>query len=107
MDYNIQVDIHSAHSVLEHANPTLVPLTVTCQTALRRAYLPRLPQAGRLGDIIVLQAELCARSEPNEATYGENYPALLKDIINYKHDPLTCSIDSSWHEDVDIEKVPL
>src|SRR5438874_4047658 len=82
MDYNIQVDIHSAHYVLEHANPTLVPVTVTCQTALRRAYLPRLAQAGRLGQLIVLQAELCARSEQNEQTYGETCPGLPRDIIN-------------------------
>ena len=49
MDYNIQVDVHSASYVLDHANPTLIPVTVTCQTALRRAYLPRLARAGRLG----------------------------------------------------------
>jgi len=107
MDYNIQVDIHSAQYVLEHANPTLVPLTVTCQTALRRAYLPRLAQAGRLGELIVLQAELCARSEHNEQNYGETCPGLPKDIINFQHDPLACAIASGWHEGVEIETVPL
>jgi len=107
MDYNIQVDIHSAHYVLEHANPTLVPVTVTCQTALRRAYLPRLAQAGRLGQLIVLQAELCARSEQNEQTYGETCPGLPRDIINFQHDPLACAIASGWHEGVEMETVPL
>lgn len=107
MDYNIQVDMHSAHYVLEHASPTLVPVTVTCQTALRRAYLPRLAQAGRLGELIVLQAELCARSEHHEQTYGETCPGLPRDIINFLHDPLACAIALGWHEGVEIETVPL
>jgi purine nucleosidase len=107
MDYNIQVDMHSAHYVLERANPTLVPLTVTCQTALRRAYLPRLARAGRLGQLIVLQAELCARSEHNEQNYGETCPGLPKDIINFQHDPLACAIALGWNEGVEMETVPL
>ncbi len=106
-DYNIQVDIHSAHYVLEHAHPTLVPVTVTCQTALRRAYLPRLAQAGRLGELIVLQAERCARSEQNVHKYGETCPGLPRDIINFQHDPLACAIALGWQEGVEIETVPL
>jgi purine nucleosidase len=106
-DYNIQVDIRSAHYVLEHADPTLVPITITCQTALRRAYLPRLSQAGRLGQLIVRQAELCARSDQYEQRYGETCPGLPRDIINFQHDPLTCAIASGWREGVEIETVPL
>jgi inosine-uridine nucleoside N-ribohydrolase len=106
-DYNIQVDIHSARSVLSQAHPTLVPVTVTCQTALRRAYLPRLAQAGPLGKLIVLQAEHCARSEHNEQHYGQTCPGLPKDIINFQHDPLTCAIALGWHEGVEMETVPL
>jgi purine nucleosidase len=107
MDYNIQVDIQSAHYVLERSNPTLIPLTVTCQTALRRAYLPRLAQAGRLGELIVLQAERFARSEHNEQRYGETCPGLPRDIINFQHDPLACAIALGWHEGVEIETVHL
>ncbi len=107
MDYNIQVDVASAHYVLHHANPTLVPITVTCQTALRRAYLPRLAQVGRLGELIVLQAELCARSEQNEQHYGETCPGLPSDIINFQHDPLACAIALRWREGVEIETIPL
>ena len=107
MDYNIQVDMPSARYVLEHASPTLVPVTVTCQTALRRAYLPRLAQAGRLGQLIVLQAELCARSEHYEQRYGETCPGLPRDIINFQHDPLACAIALDWHEGVEIQTVPL
>lgn len=107
MDYNIQVDMHSARFVLEHANPTLIPLTVSCQTALRRAYIPRLAQAGRLGQLIVQQAELCAKYEHYEQIYGEICPGLPRDIINFLHDPLACAIALGWHEGVEIETVPL
>jgi purine nucleosidase len=107
MDYNIQVDMSSARFVLEHANPTLVPVTVSCQTALRRAYLPRLAQAGRLGQLIVRQADLCARLEHYEQLYGETCPGLPRDVINFLHDPLACAIALGWNEGVEIETIPL
>ena len=107
MDYNIQVDIHSARYVLEHANPILVPVTITCQTALRRAYLPRLARTARLGQLIVRQAEVCAKYEHNEQKYGETCPRLPRDIINFQHDPLACAIALGWHEGVEIETIPL
>jgi purine nucleosidase len=106
-DYNIQIDISSARFVLEHANPTLIPITVSCQTALRRAFLPRLAQAGRLGELIVRQAELCARLEQHEKRYGESCPGLPGDIINFQHDPLACAVALGWHEGVEMETVPL
>ena len=46
MDWNIQADASSAQYVLERSNPTLVPLSITVETALRRAYLPAL-ETGR------------------------------------------------------------
>ena len=106
-DYNVQVDISSAQFVLEHANPTLIPITVSCQTALRRAYLPRLARAGRLGELIVRQAELFASSEQLEQRYGEICPGLPGDIINFQHDPLACAIALGWQEGVKMETVPL
>jgi hypothetical protein len=80
---------------------------VSCQTALRRAFLPRLAQAGRLGELIVRQAELCARSEQHEQRYGESCPGLPRDIINFQHDPLACAIALGWHEGVEMETVPI
>lgn len=106
-DYNIQVDMPSAHYVLERSKPTLIPVTVTCQTALRRAYLPRLAQAGRLGQLIVQQAEVCARYDRYEQKYGETCPGLPRDIINFQHDPLACAIALGWREGVEITTVPL
>ena len=102
-----QVDISSARFVLERANPTLVPITVSCQTALRRAYLPRLARTGRLGELIVRQAAVCARSEQKEQCYGESCSELPRDIINFQHDPLACAIALGWHKGVKIETVPL
>src|SRR3990170_3221616 len=46
MDYNVQVDVQSALYVIRHSNPTLVPLSVTVETSLRRAYLAPLRQSG-------------------------------------------------------------
>ena len=106
-DWNIQVDIHSARHVLEHAHPTLVPVTLTCQTALRRAYLPRLAQAGQLGALIVRQAEVFARSEGYEQKYGATCSGLPDDIINFQHDPLACAIALGWDTGVEFETVPL
>jgi len=106
-DYNIQLDVPSARHVLEHASPTLITLTVSCQTALRRAYLPRLANAGRLGELIVRQAEVCARSDGFEQKYGATYPALPRDIINFQHDPLACAIALGWRDGVEVETIPL
>jgi len=106
-DWNVQVDVRSAEYVMRHASPTLVPITVSCQTALSRAHLLRLAQAGRLGKLIVRQAELCARNYHNKQTYGETCPGLPRDIINFQHDPLACAIALGWREGVEIETVPL
>lgn len=106
-DYNIQLDIASARYVLECADPTLIPLTVSCQTALRRAYLPGLAQAGPLGELIVRQAEVCAKYERNEQTHGQNSPGLPRDIINFLHDPLACAIALGWRQGVALETIPL
>ncbi|MEZ4668162.1 MAG: nucleoside hydrolase [Anaerolineae bacterium] len=107
MDYNIQLDVQSARYVLSHSNPLLIPMTVTCQTALRRAYLPRLGQAGRLGQLIVRQAAVFAEMYHNEQNIGLTCAGLPDDIINFQHDPLACAIALGWSEGVEIETVPL
>ncbi|MBK8024361.1 MAG: nucleoside hydrolase [Chloroflexi bacterium] len=106
-DWNMQMDIRSAVHVLERAAPLLVPLPITVRTALRRAYLPRLAEAGSLGELIVRQAGACARAYHNEANYQEHCPALPPDTINMQHDPLTCAIALGWHDGVAMDTVPL
>lgn len=106
-DWNMQLDVTSAKYVLERASPTLIPLTITCRTALRRAHLPRLNQAGKLGELLLRQAELFARAENFEQQYGETCPALPADIVNFHHDPLACAVALGWNQGLKIETVPL
>ena len=106
-DWNIQVDVRSAKHVLENSNPTLIPLTVTVETALRRSYLPELRKADPLGQLIARQAEAFALDEQNEMKYGETCECLPRDIINFLHDPLACAIALGWGEGVEIEELSL
>lgn len=107
MDWNIQVDVRSAKHVLEHARPTLIPLSVTVETALRRADLESLRGAGALGQLLARQAEAFAIDEQNESKYGETCPNLPRDIINFQHDPLACAIAMGWSDGVEIQEFPL
>jgi purine nucleosidase len=107
MDWNIQVDVKSARHVIDNSNPTLIPLTVTVETALRRAYLDDLRKSGPLGQLIARQAEAFAVDEQNEKKFGETCEGLPNDIINFLHDPLACAIALGWSAGVEIEKVPL
>ena len=107
MDYNVQVDVESAHYVLQRSSPTLVPLSVTVETSLRRAYLPALRQSGPLAQLIARQAEAFARDEGIEARYGQTCQGLPEDTINFQHDPLACAIALGWNEGVEIREIPL
>src|SRR5215208_1349258 len=106
-DWNIQVDVKSSRHVIEHSNPTLIPLTVTVETALRRAYLDDLRKAGALGELLARQTTEFAIDEQNERHLGETCEGLPKDIINFLHDPLACAIALGWSEGVKIEELPI
>jgi inosine-uridine nucleoside N-ribohydrolase len=106
-DYNVQADVESAHFVLQHSNPTLVPIAVTVETALRRPYLDHLRHSGPLGQLIARQAEALARDEKMAAQYGETCEGVPADIINFQHDALTCAIALGWNEGVEIEHLPV
>jgi inosine-uridine nucleoside N-ribohydrolase len=107
MDWNVQVDVKSARYVIEHSHPTLIPLSVTVETALRRAYLNDLQNTGTLGQLIARQAEVFAADEQNETRYGETCEGLPHDIINFQHDPLACAIALGWKDGVGSEELPL
>lgn len=95
-DYNVQLDIGAARRVLDASRPTLVPIEVTVQTALRRAYLPRLSDSGPLGALLVRQAEACALDWRNEEVYGATCARLPDDTIAFLHDPLACAVALGW-----------
>lgn len=107
MDWNIQVDVRSAKHVIENSDPTLIPLSVTVETALRRKYLDELRKSGALGELIAEQAEAYAVDEQNEKDIGEVCEGLPNDIINFLHDPLACAIALGWDDGVDIQELPL
>jgi len=107
MDWNIQVDVQSALYLLQHASPTLIPLSVTVETALRRAYLPTLRQAGPLAQLIARQAEAFAAESDYEAQLGQTHAGLPDDTINFQHDALACAIALGWDEGVEISEIPL
>jgi purine nucleosidase len=107
MDWNIQVDVKSAKHVIENSNPILIPLSVTVETALRRAYLEDLRKAGALGELLARQAEAFAMDEQNEKKFGESCEGLPDDIINFLHDPLACAIALGWNGRVEIEELEL
>jgi inosine-uridine nucleoside N-ribohydrolase len=107
MDWNIQVDVKSAKYVIEHSNPTLIPLSITIETALRRAYLDGLRKSGALGQLLAQQAEAFAVDEQNEKKFGETCAGLPNDIINFLHDPFACAISLGWRDGVEIAEVPL
>jgi purine nucleosidase len=107
MDYNVQVDVQSALHVFQRAKPTLVTLSVTVETALRRSYLSALTQAGPLGQLLARQAEAFARDENMETRFGRTCNGLPHDIVNFLHDPLTCAIALGWNDGVAIREIPL
>jgi purine nucleosidase len=107
-DFNIQVDVASARTVLESCRrATLVPLSITLETALRWAHLPALRQAGPLAQRIAQQAEAFAHDERLIERLGPTSPALPRDLINFQHDPLACAIALGWQEGVTYEECRL
>ena len=106
MDWNVQNDIGSALIVLECSSPTLVPLSVTVETSLRRAHLPTLRRAGPLAQIIARQAEAFARGRQRSALRPD-VRGLPDDTINFQHDPLACAIALGWRDGVEISELPL
>jgi purine nucleosidase len=105
-DWNVQTDIRAARHILENSSPTLVPISVTAETALRKAHLEKLRPAGALGCLLARQAEAFALDEKVAEKY-KNCENLPKDIINFQHDPLTTAIAFGWSDGVEIKEVPL
>ncbi|GMR18930.1 MAG: hypothetical protein BMS9Abin34_052 [Patescibacteria group bacterium] len=106
VDYNTQVDVNSAKHVLENSSPTLIPVSVTVETALRRAYLPGLRKSGKLGDLMAFQAEAENNSAHNDEKFGKTCKGLPEDILNFQHDSLACAAALGW-DGVKFEEIPL
>lgn len=107
MDFNVQADVRAAQHVLEKANPVLVPLAMTVETALRRAHLDALRTAGALGRLIAHQAEAFALDEQMATRFGATCANVPPDIINFQHDPLACAVALGCNEGIELETLPL
>lgn len=106
-DFNMQVDARSALSVIENSDPTLIPISVTVETALRKKHLKTLSKAGALGRLLVRQADAFAEDEKIAEKFGAACSKLPNDIINFQHDPLACAIALGWNEGVEISHISL
>ncbi|HEV8192537.1 MAG TPA: nucleoside hydrolase [Ktedonobacterales bacterium] len=104
-DYNFQADPVSSLFVLAHAQPLVVPLSLSLETALRGSDLPALRQAGSLGALLAYQAERWLDVEPQNAALAREYDGLPDDFINFHHDPLACAVGAGW-DGVTIESHP-
>lgn len=96
VDYNLQADPEAAAIVLQSATPTLVPLEVTVQTALRQAHLPALHRSGPLGRLIARQARAFAADERPAERDRRTWAGLPPDSIDFQHDPLTVAVALGW-----------
>jgi inosine-uridine nucleoside N-ribohydrolase len=106
-DFNAQVDVAASAVLLARASPTLVPLSVTVETVLRREHLPELRRAGPLGPLLARQAELQARDERTAERWMLAYPALPDDGLVFLHDPLAAAVALGWRDGVRVETLPL
>jgi inosine-uridine nucleoside N-ribohydrolase len=107
-DFNVQVDVASAHYLLPRVRPTLITLAATAETALRRAHLPTLrAQGGVLGNLIARQAEAFAEDERMAERFGAICAGVPEDIINFQHDGLACAVALGLREGIEMREVPL
>jgi inosine-uridine nucleoside N-ribohydrolase len=105
-DWNFQQDVESAQLVLRAADPLLVPLAVTVETALRRRDLPALRAAPPFGPLIARQAAVHDAEYHNDAL-AKTCGSVPDDLINFLHDPLAVAIAAGWRDGVAIERTPI
>jgi inosine-uridine nucleoside N-ribohydrolase len=106
VDYNVQTDVRSARYMLEHANPLLIMIRETIETALVGADLPAVRAAGLLGALLARQGAAWPSLNPENADYHRDYPAIPPDFVNFQHDPLAVAIALGW-DGATIEELPL
>jgi inosine-uridine nucleoside N-ribohydrolase len=103
MDFNVQCDTHAADIVTQSADVTLVPPTLSIHAQLRVAHLPRLRQAGALGQLLAAQSEAYA-ADTGKAELGRLHAALPDDLVNFLWDPVTAAVAVGWPpRDLDVD----
>ncbi|HVM08249.1 MAG TPA: nucleoside hydrolase [Acidimicrobiales bacterium] len=95
-DFNLQCDRRASEIALRAIGDlTLVTLPATAVAHLRRAHLPRLRAAGRVGEVLAAQAEAYA-SDLDRASFAREHAALPDDLLNFHWDPVTCAVATGW-----------
>jgi inosine-uridine nucleoside N-ribohydrolase len=95
-DFNVQWDTTAARIVAETAGDlTLVTLADTLRTHLREADLPRLREAGPLGELMARQA-LAYAEDRGHRRLGRAHDGLPDDLLLFLHDPLACAVAVGW-----------
>ena len=95
-DWNVQCDTTAARMVVDHAGElTMVPLSLTLRTWLRRSHLERLRASGRLGGLLATQAEHQG-AERSTGELARFFSALPGDLVAFLHDPFTCAVALGW-----------
>jgi len=106
-DYNVQMDMRAARTVLTACTPLVVPLGPCLETALRRAHLSLLRSGTPLAALVAHQAEMFDAQWHNSEHWAWEARLLPSDTINFLYDPLACAIAIGWRQDVRIESVPV
>jgi len=106
MDYNIQVDVVSALMVIQRSSPTLVPLSVTVETSLRRAYLTTLRQSGPLLSSSPGKQRPCQGRE-QRSTLRSNVHRFARRHHQFPTRSAGLRHRLGWNEGVEISEIPL
>lgn len=95
-DFNVQWDTCAARVVADGSHDlTLVTLADTLRTHLREADLPRLREAGPVGELAARQAAAYAADRGHQAL-GREHEGLPDDLLLFLHDPLACAVAVGW-----------
>jgi purine nucleosidase len=95
-DFNIQVDVGAAETVLSSgADLTLVPMPELFRAHLRASDLPRLDEAGTVGQLLARQARAYAPDRGRDVL-ARSTPGLPDDLVNFHWDPATVAVAVGW-----------
>lgn len=95
-DWNVQRDTDAAARVVSAARQvTMVPLSLTIRTHLRRRHQVRLRASGTLGAMVAGAAERQSVERSMEEL-AWRYPGLPDDLLIFHHDPVTCTVALGW-----------
>jgi len=96
MDWNVQWDVRAMEIVANAgADLRLATLPGTLEAQLREIELPRLREAGVLGELIANQSVSHARDN-GMGDLGRQHPGLPDDLLNIHWDPAACALALDW-----------